>query len=375
MSQRGMGPTSFYPDVGPGAGGDRAPGPPPFSGWAQPQPPGPGPVARVGGPGEVPAPMPPPGGATKKALIVGINYRGTSCALNGCINDAKCMEYMLRTKFGFRPENVLIMTDDMPDPMRLPTRYNMFLGFQWLLTGMKPGDSLVFHYSGHGSQQPDYSGEEPDGKNETLCPLDFKRAGEIVDDELNRQLINPIPEAGGGQGAGRARVQAVCVPVAGTVCGRPRRRATADPGGGPPSRPRLVPRVQPRNILICCHGPAPCSPNPLMQGVKLHAVIDACHSGSVMDLPYSAHPINGMPQWRSEYSWQPRSHKVDPRAPLRRRACRHAPATASALARPARPQGAVCWQRRWSRGWGSDRSGPTPPNPFSAPARRWDALP
>lgn len=48
--------------------------------------------------------------------------------------------------------------------------------------------------TGHGSQQPDYSGEEPDGKNETLCPLDFQQAGEIVDNDLNRYLINPIPQ-------------------------------------------------------------------------------------------------------------------------------------------------------------------------------------
>lgn len=29
------------------------------------------------------------------------------------------------------------------------------------------------------------------------CPMDFKYAGEIVDDELNRMLINPLPKVGG----------------------------------------------------------------------------------------------------------------------------------------------------------------------------------
>lgn len=47
-----------------------------------------------------------------------------------------------------------------------------------------------------------------------------------------------------------------------------------------------------------------------MQGVKLHAIVDACHSGSVMDLPFSAMSYGGVPQWRSEYQWQPRAHKV-----------------------------------------------------------------
>ena len=32
----------------------------------------------------------------------------------------------------------------------------------------------------------DYTGEEADGKNETICPVDFKVAGSIVDDDLNR---------------------------------------------------------------------------------------------------------------------------------------------------------------------------------------------
>ena len=50
--------------------------------------------------------------------------------------------------------------------------------------------------AGHGSQCRDYTGEESDGMNETLCPCDFKSAGEIVDDEINRYLVNPLPTVG-----------------------------------------------------------------------------------------------------------------------------------------------------------------------------------
>ena len=110
----------------------------------------------------------------KRALICGINYLGTSAQLNGCINDARCMQYMLKSKFNFNDSEILLMTDDHPDPLRRPTRYNMFQGFTWLMTDLRPGDSLVFHYSGHGGQQRDYSGEEDDGMNETLCPMDFQ---------------------------------------------------------------------------------------------------------------------------------------------------------------------------------------------------------
>ena len=117
---------------------------------------------------------------------------GTQNRLNGCINDAKCMEYMLTSKFGFTADGILLMTDDHPDPLRRPTKQNIFNGWTWLLSGMQPGDSLVFHYSGHGGQKRDMTGEEVDGMNETLCPMDFQRVGEITDDEVNQRLVNPL---------------------------------------------------------------------------------------------------------------------------------------------------------------------------------------
>lgn len=60
-----------------------------------------------------------------------------------------------------------------------------------------------------------------DGFDETICPVDFERNGQIVDDELNRALVNP-----------------------------------------------------------------------LLPGVRLHAVVDACHSGTILDLPFLAQVRN-----------------------------------------------------------------------------------
>src|SRR5690242_21308200 len=125
----------------------------------------------------------------KKALIVGINYYGSSCQLAGCINDAKNMMAALQAQDYtlFR-----LLTDEPGTAAEYrPTKANMLAGFQWLLAGATPEDRLFFHYSGHGTQTYDYSGDEEDLKDEAMCPVDCQTAGFITDDELRAQLVDP----------------------------------------------------------------------------------------------------------------------------------------------------------------------------------------
>ncbi|KAF3615899.1 Metacaspase-2 [Capsicum annuum] len=154
-------------------------------------------------------------GARKRAVIVGISYKNTKNELKGCINDAKCMRFLLTNRFKFPQDSILMLTDEERDPYRIPTKHNIRMAMYWLVQGCQAGDSLVFHYSGHGSQQRNYTGDEVDGFDETLCPLDFETQGMIVDDEINATLVRPLP-----------------------------------------------------------------------RGAKLHAIIDACHSGTMLDLPF-----------------------------------------------------------------------------------------
>ena len=65
-----------------------------------------------------------------------------------------------------------------------PTKQNMMDAMQWLVAGVQPGDILFFHYSGHGAQQRCTTGQEADGLDETIVPVDFKRAGMITDDQV-----------------------------------------------------------------------------------------------------------------------------------------------------------------------------------------------
>ncbi|KAI8572469.1 hypothetical protein RHMOL_Rhmol01G0201300 [Rhododendron molle] len=184
-----------------------APPPPPSHPETPPPPPAPSPYNNL-------AP-PPPAHGGKKAVICGISYKYSRHELKGCINDAKCMKYLLINKFKFPESSILMLTEEETDPYRLPTKQNMRMALYWLVQGCQPGDSLLFHYSGHGSRQRNLSGDEVDGYDETLCPLDFETQGMIVDDEINATIVRPLPH-----------------------------------------------------------------------GVKLHAIIDACHSGTVLDLPF-----------------------------------------------------------------------------------------
>jgi len=87
---------------------------------------------------------------------------------------------------------MVILTDDSPNPMSQPTRANMIRAMQWLVHNAQPNDSLFFHYSGHGGQTEDVHGDEDDGFDEVIYPVDFKQAGHIVDDDIHDILVRPL---------------------------------------------------------------------------------------------------------------------------------------------------------------------------------------
>jgi hypothetical protein len=64
---------------------------------------------------------------------------------------------------------------------------------QWLVSGAHPNDSLFFHYSGHGGQTKDTDGDEGDGFDEVIYPVDYESAGHIVDDNMHDIMVKPLP--------------------------------------------------------------------------------------------------------------------------------------------------------------------------------------
>ena len=135
-------------------------------------------------------------GPRRKALFVGICYAGTSSFLEHCHEDAWKMKDFFCQKYGFidTPETVKVLMDaeDTPEGER-PTKENIKAGIKWLVDEAVAGDSLLFWYSGHGSQLPNTNDREKDGYDEALCPVDMYENGLLVDDELNEILVQPLP--------------------------------------------------------------------------------------------------------------------------------------------------------------------------------------
>ena len=112
---------------------------------------------------------------SKKALLIGINYTGTSNELYGCINDVNSIKERI-TKQGFN--NINVITDLTT---KKATRINILEGFKNLLMNCQAGDLLFFVYSGHGSYAIDRNGDEKDGRDELIVSCDLQG---VLDDEL-----------------------------------------------------------------------------------------------------------------------------------------------------------------------------------------------
>lgn len=111
----------------------------------------------------------------KRALLIGINYKGTNNELNGCINDIESIRERISSN-GFN--DITILTDNTS---LKPTKNNILNALKNLLANSNVGDFLFFAYSGHGSYMADRNGDEKTGYDQLIVPLDLNM---IVDDEL-----------------------------------------------------------------------------------------------------------------------------------------------------------------------------------------------
>lgn len=185
-------------------------------------------------------PEPPPRG--KRAFLCGVTYKKQKCELKGTAQDVKNMRDLLVDQFSFPIESILILAGTAAaffnhhafsfkhvsrylysmwntfveeELYKPPTRKNIEDGFKWLVSDIQPGDSLVFYFAGHGLRQRDLNGDEIDGFDESICPVDFETNGMVLDNYINEVIVRP-----------------------------------------------------------------------LIPDVRLHAIVDSCHSGTILDLPH-----------------------------------------------------------------------------------------
>lgn len=113
----------------------------------------------------------------KLALLVGINtYQDIYIRnLQGCVTDVEMQYYLLRYRYGFKKEDIrVLITDDKK--YEVPTRQNILNAFEeHLIQQAKPGDIVVFHYSGHGGLMQDPYPIDPQSPSSgTLIPADCR---------------------------------------------------------------------------------------------------------------------------------------------------------------------------------------------------------
>ena len=126
----------------------------------------------------------------RRALCVGINRFPFAPVnqLNGCVKDAHDMAAVFRDLVGFSPADITILTDQQA------TKANITAVLRDMVNAARAGTVkyIVFSLASHGTYVPDFSGDEPDNKDEAFCTYDLAPDGRggwdlstlLVDDEL-----------------------------------------------------------------------------------------------------------------------------------------------------------------------------------------------
>lgn len=121
----------------------------------------------------------------KKGLCIGINYEKTDHQLNGCLNDASDWGDLLVAN-GFTVSKLLEQE---------ATKKNIISCISNLIGTLNKGDVGVISYSGHGTWIPDRDGDERDGRDEAICPIDMGTDGNnlIIGPEFKQLFDHIVP--------------------------------------------------------------------------------------------------------------------------------------------------------------------------------------
>ncbi|CAK9781350.1 unnamed protein product [Cutaneotrichosporon oleaginosum] len=139
----------------------------------------------------------------RRALLIGINYRGQKGELRGCINDVINLRNFLprlrprRDGPHRRPERPQHAPDQGQHPaLDELARRGRAEGRRAVLPLVSRAPCFHEHTdagSGHGVQVQVDNQAEADGLGEAICPLDHEQVGMILDMEIYQRLVKPLP--------------------------------------------------------------------------------------------------------------------------------------------------------------------------------------
>ncbi|KAG8905115.1 Ca(2+)-dependent cysteine protease [Tulasnella sp. 403] len=188
-----------------------------------------------------------PATGTRKALLIGIEYNGLKDQLGNPMHlkstrrDAERWRDILMTHYGYEQEDIVLMTESA-DSAYQPTYENVVYQLKNLVRDVRPGDKRFLFVASHGIQ----INKPQEGSSSSTTNGTTKRPPQRANTELDSMdeaiiTITPWPE-------------------------RPK-------GIYKPIKDNYI-----KEWVV----------DPLVPGSILTAVIDTCHSGTLLDLPYRA---------------------------------------------------------------------------------------
>ena len=130
--------------------------------------------------------VPPNYKGVRRALLIGV-VNGEGEDLKGTPNDVTMIQQFLTKHCGFDAKNVTVLQDYFKHGKdhEKSTKQNIVDAFEKLVTQSQPGDVCFIQFSGHGGRVKD---------NLYILPSDYRKAGQIMDELILRDLIKKMPE-------------------------------------------------------------------------------------------------------------------------------------------------------------------------------------
>jgi len=123
-----------------------------------------------------------------RALLVGIDEyeAGYGAQSRGSKEDVRNMQRFIQKVWGYKNSEIKVLVDSKATKKAILRAFD-----NWLINGTRPGDRVFFYFGGHGHRILDKSGDEDDGYDETIIPVDGIQDHDssiILDDDIAVRL-------------------------------------------------------------------------------------------------------------------------------------------------------------------------------------------